>query len=120
LFVGDEPSSANEDAKIAFKGTKSGVRLKQWAEILNVTYYAVNSHDLEALHRAIKLYVKFTAPIITLGIKAHKRVQKIARDNGYDLRLYNLPHPSGRNRKLNDKQYIVNKLKDCKDWLFPN
>jgi len=30
---------------------------------------------------------------------------------------FSLPHPSGRNRLLNDKKYIKLKLKECKEWL---
>jgi hypothetical protein len=31
---------------------------------------------------------------------------------------YTLPHPSGRNRKLNDKDALKKTLEECKTWLY--
>lgn len=119
LFVGDEPSARNNDPKVAFVGTKSGDRLKRWADYLGVTYHAVNSDDKELLTATIRMSERFCQPIITLGNKARLRVKRIADENGYALYCYHLPHPSFRNRLFNDKRYEQICLDKVKKLLYP-
>jgi uracil-DNA glycosylase len=114
LFVGDEPSKLNTDTHVAFVGAKCEPRLKAWAAHLDVTYWAVNSNDPDILAAALRRSEIINQPIITLGLKARKRVEKTLKRNGWVVELYHLPHPSGRNRQLNDKfkiEYLLDTLK---------
>jgi uracil-DNA glycosylase len=55
--------------------------------------------------------------IITLGTIA-KEFADVRVPNG--MSVFNLPHPSGLNRKLNDPNFIKDKLKDLKKALERN
>ena len=46
---------------------------------------------------------------IALGNKASEKL--------YDIPHFKLPHPSGRNRKINNRQYIDEQLRLCAEWL---
>ena len=53
-------------------------------------------------------YIETQVFIIALGNNASKAIQG---------EHFKLPHPSRLNRQLNDKEFIANRLKLCKDWL---
>ncbi len=108
LFVGDKPSRLNTDPKIAFKGARCEARLLKWISNLNVPYLLINSTDYD-FHLLTNLFLNLDAPIVALGNNASKRLSKAPH--------FKLPHPSGRNRQINDKIFISNKLKECKKYI---
>jgi hypothetical protein len=114
LFVGDEPSKKNLYPDVAFAGTKSFDTLVGWAtKKLNLALYQftmVNSVSTQDWAR-IGFHWGVGSPIIALGIKAEKRLRKMG------ISCYPLPHPSGRNRKLNNKEYVDSELQKCYLWL---
>lgn len=112
LFVGDEPSKKNKDPKVAFDGTQSGKRLDEWIACLqeHIQFKAlkINSNDKKALKEAaIPQRI-----VVALGRNASKRLRKLK------INHFNLPHPSGRNRKLNDVEYVARCLGDLVIELF--
>lgn len=107
LFVGDEPSKDNHDPEIAFIGTKSYKVLLEWWKRLGQIGIAVeNSHNSKSL-KAIRYYYGLDYKVVALGNNASKRLSKM------NIQHFKLPHPSPRNRKLNDKEYIDSELAKC-------
>lgn len=62
--------------------------------------------DYDRLYTISKGYKK----VIALGNVASEALIKINVDH------FKLPHPSGLNRKLNDKKYVTRVLKECKEY----
>lgn len=114
IFVGDEPSKLNTDHNKAFVGAKCNKRLDKWISYLGLNEkqtLKINSKDTVDL-----ALIKYAASdknnnVVALGNLAAKRL-KMA-----DILFYKIDHPSGLNRKLNDKAYEKKMLDDCKEWL---
>lgn len=120
MFIGDKPGSKNKDPRVPFVGTKSYKTLLEWIYLLDIDIHNVklyNSSEPDTEER-IKHQIFITEVnsgidwrIIALGKNASKFMDKI------EIEYFELPHPSGLNRKLNDKKYIDSLLKECKKWL---
>jgi hypothetical protein len=110
VFVGDEPSRLNRNIDIAFVGAKCFPTLVDWIKQLSIDYYVcINSNkpsDIDKIHCLAKNGFK----IVALGNKASKRLKNLVH--------YKLPHPSGLNRKLNNKQELALYLLNCNDYLL--
>lgn len=123
LFVGQNPSKKNDNPLIPFIGTKSHARLLEWIEYLGITnYYMTNVFNQVELPTLTEIYsqakhlqenVNTNKPthIIALGMLAHNVLTELG------INHYTLPHPSGLNRRLNDKAYLHKKLDRCKKYL---
>lgn len=120
VFVGDQPSSKNIDPNVPFVGTQSYKKLLEWIWEMDL-----DISDIKICNRD-EILQHVTARYIVLGDKAEKTfietgfyhvnpesLEVLPYGPGY----FKLPHPSGRNRKLNDKKYIKQELKKCKEWL---
>lgn len=110
LFVGDKPSKFNTSPDVAFVGSKCYPRLLSWIDYLledGTEYMLLNRTD-----RDFKLWIylaNFTGkPIIALGQAASKAIP---------YPHIKLDHPSGLNRKLNNKSYIKAQLDAAKEQL---
>lgn len=108
VFVGDKPSNKNLDSSVPFVGTPSYRNLLIWVakmdiDIRNVELDNANSISIDNYYNNCKF--------IALGAEAEKKLKNFGRS------FFKLPHPSPRNRLLNDKNYIDNQLKKCKIWL---
>lgn len=111
LFVGDRPSRLNKDPEVAFIGSRSEKVLMSWIKKINPTEaFLINSHTHILLLR-IEVYNNLGDAVVALGNIASKRLEKAG------IPHFKLPHPSGRNRKLNDKTFIDKELKKCKTYL---
>lgn len=113
LFVGDAPSPKNTNPAIAFVGTKSGITLNKWADVLGVEYTAVNSNDPVVLESTLRYASASGMPVIALGRLAVERITRA----GLRVKLHSLPHPSPRNRALNDKENVLKLLTNLKGKL---
>lgn len=122
LFVGDKPSSKNTSPEKAFLGTRSYKVLKEWAERLHV-----NGDKMEMVNRVSPRFNIMVAvahmygyPIICLGKEAEKAVREWRNVVDAPLKegrdFFCLPHPSGRNRKLNREEFVDKELLKC--WNF--
>lgn len=124
LILGLNPSSRNTDPATPFKGTKTGKMLKKWLKIVmpedkeylimkrNLVEDVISSDsksvkrkDLDRNMKKFRLYLRRRKPdmIIALGNKVHNYL--ITHLMG-EFPLLFLPHPSPRNRKLNNKEDI--------------
>lgn len=111
IFVGDEPSKLNEDPEVAFVGSKSYPTLMKWINSFNLhDYRVVNSHKEELL-KHIRLAYFRGAVVIALGNKASERLESV------QVNHFKLPHPSPRNRLLNDPNYVDSELEKCKNYI---
>lgn len=115
VFVGDKPSSKNASKQVPFVGTQSYKTLLSWIWTLNVDVTDVMltnkdsiplwfmcADDESRLHRHT---------YIALGNEAAKVLDE------HKLSYFKLPHPSGRNRKLNDPKFIDSELSKCYSYL---
>lgn len=120
FFIGDKPSKKNKDPRVAFVGTPSYKTLLSWIAQMDVDIHEVilaNKDDI----RAMEVDAWFTAPragligphhkVVALGDAASKHLDSIG------LKHFKLPHPSGLNRKLNDKKYVDQVLGECYRYL---
>lgn len=112
LFIGDEPSSKNVSNFVPFVGAKCFDTLVEWIKYLEPDFYfIVNSdsyHDFMFINDLRKTDFKFVA----LGKNASKRLDTMA------IKHFTLPHPSGLNRKLNNKEYLKEQLNSCGRYLY--
>lgn len=115
LFVGDTPS-AKTDPNQAFKGAACEKRLLGWIEQLlggNLTQYRlVNRTDVDFDMIVFVHYMQSKGPIVALGNNASEHLKHYPH--------FKLPHPSGRNRLLNNKSYIDNNIAECKAFIKRN
>lgn len=111
LFVGDKPSKHNLDPDVAFEGTRSMTTLLTWIEFLGLSLgeYRIINRNHPSFETTINLFND--CAIIALGEEASKALNAIEEPH------FKLPHPSGLNRKLNDKAYILAILRECKYYI---
>jgi hypothetical protein len=112
LFVGDKPSKVNIDPNWAFIGSRSGLVLYGWIERMGIKddVAVINSVHPQFAHIAI-MFHEAGAVVIALGINAAKALDKI------NVPKFSMPHPSGLNRKLNNKKYLDKCLTDCRVYI---
>jgi hypothetical protein len=96
--------------------SKSLTKLKLWLDYIDLQYVSfdnifwtpgetVNAKWIEEIS---KNYDK----IVALGVATGSVLSCLGIDH------YTLPHPSGLNRKLNDSEYVNQKLNKCKEYLW--
>jgi hypothetical protein len=110
LVVGLNPSK---------KHAKSSTlkNLVKWLDYLNLNtvsftnlYHGYEIDSNQSLHQ-IKDIANEYLKVIALGNQVSSALQSLAIDH------FKLPHPSGRNRKLNDHNYVHERLEMCKNYL---
>ena len=122
VFVGDKPGKKNKDPRVPFVGTNSYKRLLEWILELEIDISNVvlcNSKDFIVECPGHFLVHKFDCDtclsdgdkIIALGNNASKHLKSLGCEH------FLMDHPSGLNRKLNDKKYVESMLKTCKDYI---
>lgn len=116
LLLGSNPSNKSADNSAFHESTQSGRILKGWLEGIsgefvfeNITSQKTeNNRPLNQEERAqakasLLERIKEINPdrIVALGKHASEMVSRLG------LKYLELPHPSGLNRKLNDKDYVA-------------
>ena len=111
IFVGDSPSRLNKDPEVAFIGSKSEKVLNDWIKKINPKEASLaNSHTHLNMLR-LEVSYNLGDAIVALGNVASKRLTKAG------IPHFKLPHPSPRNRKLNNQEYIDAELAKCYLYL---
>lgn len=109
LFVGDKPSKKNLDPDVAFVGADCHARLLDWVRRLKVQA----PEFVNRTHSEFSMWIHharaFKIPIIALGEEASKALGFIEH--------FKLPHPSGLNRKINDKKFVSDQLRRARKFI---
>lgn len=111
IFIGDEPSKTNIHTNVAFVGAKCFTRFAYWISVIKPDYYISLNSDRMSLIHTIKKLKDNNFRVIALGNKASKRLVK------YEIKHFQLPHPSGLNRKTNEKGYMATELYKAFDYV---
>lgn len=122
LIVGQSPSRANLDPAVPFTGTKSGLRLQSWLEVLGLRPSEVvlmNASEVVGRRPKIsELRIDLPWFCFTHRIALGELASRSLIMSGCSYQAYcRLPHPSGLNRKLNNYQYVLEQLEACKSYL---
>lgn len=93
-------------------------RLYMWMDYLNLQYVSfINLYEGYEISESscnsakIREYSKEYDKIISLGTSSSSALNRM------DIDHFDLPHPSGLNRKLNDHNYVHERLELCKNYL---
>lgn len=109
IFVGLNPARPGRTLSQALR------RLSSWADSLeigffsftNAYYGSLDSPDLPFLRDCVVGYDR----VIALGNVASVSLNKIGIDH------FKMPHPSGRNRLLNDRNYELAMIERCREYI---
>lgn len=116
LFVGDKPTAMNRDPNVAFEGTASGRVLDEWIKALGLKYgeYELINRTHKDFAQTVGMYVidsHINCKVVALGEEASKALNRLETPH------FKLPPPSGLNRILNDHDYVLAILKECKYYI---
>lgn len=116
LILGQNPGN---NPKAATYKNHTIVRLNEWCDELGITNYgfanvvtrqgAVKMKDVD--FDRLKLLVECHDKVLALGAFSSKCLTVINKSH------YRLPHPSPLNRQMNDKEFVMNTLIECKEYL---
>lgn len=118
IVIGMNPSTLPADEKIRKNHTID--RLFQWMTKVGVKHFSFTNcvHDsgvvtLKDVDRDFLLTcLNGYDKIIALGGFASAALKRL------DINHFKLPHPSPRNRALNDKSYEIEMLSSCENYLW--
>jgi len=110
LIVGDTPAPKAKTS-VPFKDAKCESRLNEWLGKLGLKREncKIVNRTSDFFELAATLASKFGIPIIALGNNASRALGEKSH--------FKLPHPSGKNRQINNKSYISRQLAQCRLWL---
>lgn len=95
----------------AFSGAACEPRLIEWILSMGITGCKIVNRT-DAYFGMLAPYMQLQGTkFVALGNEASKSLKQLM------IRHFKLPHPSGRNRQVNNKKLIDKKLKECKKWL---
>lgn len=104
LFIIGESASKKDPFGVLTNNSQSGRTLNKWLTVINpedkYSVIKLNATDL----RPLLTTEEWAFTVVALGKVAARTLKKKG------LRHYELPHPSGRNRQLNDKTDVMTKL----------
>lgn len=113
LVVGINPANKSKSQTLK--------RLNRWMDELNIKHYSfMNCIFTKGVYSADQVDYSLISQYL-MGIKYYK----ILALGGFSSNVldkikidhFKLPHPSPRNRKLNDKTFETNILKECKKYI---
>jgi hypothetical protein len=108
VFVGDRPKARN---KRAFQDAGCAEKLHRWAQEIGAQEVHMTNQVLKRMPREVRKLMAAEFKVVALGKSAEKALSKLKVPH------YPMPHPSGRNRLLNDTEYEAFCVDDCKRWL---
>lgn len=127
LFIGSNPSQKAGSDEAFTADTASGRILREWIQGIEgtmifeniVSQKTENNRPLnsnERAHATASLLERINrinpTRLVALGKTAASVLDKL------ELEYLEMPHPSGLNRKLNDKVYTAQKIQELKDYCM--
>lgn len=115
IIVGINPSHRRKALK-----NSTFDRLGNWVDRLGIEYYSfINCFDFPK-HQATKSDVDFATLELTKGYDKVIVLGGFAASCLDDIGVgyFKMPHPSPRNRLLNDKDYEERMIDECKQYLL--
>lgn len=120
-IVADKPTKDNVSAKVPLVGTKSYKTLLGWLADMNVDISRVRMYNQVdkpfdgfmnqmSINRAVELN---QIKVLALGNKAADYLASAGIKE-----FFVLQHPSGLNRKLNDRKRVKLMLKECQEYVY--
>jgi len=126
LLIGLNPSEASPDNSPFHPDTKSRKVIDSWFEDVscNMTFINILDEKLESNRALKRSELKSLIPQILLKLKNYKGYRFIALGKQVTelmkmttLDFFEAPHPSGLNRKLNDKKYVADFIEEMKRYI---
>jgi uracil-DNA glycosylase len=126
VFVGSNPSQSSSTTLPFWGDTNSDKVLFSWIKVLPNTndYRLCNVKDIKTEdNKPLTLsQIKESLPELKSKIGSATKIVALGKTAAKALTLlhvdfYEMPHPSGRNRKLNDKKYVEEKIKGLLEYL---
>jgi len=124
LFVGSNPSRSSPSRLVPFVGTKSHTVLSRWLDECcgGMEVWAVNVHEEPGAVRARHIHQgagKLASLVQMLWIDKVVALGRIAQEACWEagIEFYPMPHPSGLNRVLNNKQGTVVTVRRMREYL---
>lgn len=125
LFIGSNPSGKASSNEAFTSDTASGRLVRSWAEGIEgtilyeniVSQKTENNRPLnsnEMAHATASLLERIIRINPTRLVALGKSAAKVLE--GLDLKYLEMPHPSGMNRKLNDKVYTAEKIRALREY----
>ena len=119
--VADKPTKDNVSQEVPLVGTRSYRTLLEWLGLMDIDISRVRLYNQvdnpfsnvmakTSLNRAIELK---QIAVVALGQKAATYLKKAGINN-----FFIMIHPSGRNRLLNDPEFVKLKLDACKRYIY--
>lgn len=114
IVVGINPSNGKPN-----KVSPTIKKLNYWMDEIGINYYSFTNvihqggaySDSLVDKESVLCYVKGYKKVIALGPFVSKTLNRLG------IHHYTMPHPSPLNRQLNDKEYEVMKLEECKKFM---
>ena len=131
MIVGSNPSTKSSNLSAFDTSTKSGRTVDEWlsplgkyiSEIIALNVYdrptennrSLTQKEIKAGCKTVERWVDYHKPdvVVAFGKTASKALTLLGIEH------YEMPHPSGLNRQLNDPNHIVEKLKGLEALLQP-
>jgi len=133
LFVGSNPSAASANTNPFDPSTKSYRIVAGWisealsVELTSIRFEFANVANFKTQdNKPLKVSeIRENLPYlqVTIGAFAPDKIVALGKTAAKALTLLQvpfleMPHPSGRNRQLNDPEYVVQKLKELKEFIL--
>lgn len=121
LLIGSNPSISSQSSFAFFLDSKSGQTLQEWIKDVEAdfVYGNVSSIKTDNNRPLTRAEIKASLPDLLKAIKRNRpdKIVALGKTAAEALTLLQLsflgmPHPSGLNRKLNDKEYAAQKIKE--------
>lgn len=114
-MLGQNPGTSNPRNK-----NSTLARLESWVDVLGLRYYSFSNvsttpgkfSSRDVNFELVESWCYQADKVVTLGAEARKVVLLLA------LSHFPLPHPSGLNRQINEKERLERSLLECKNWIW--
>lgn len=126
LFVASNPSKLNKNPTVAMVGARSEPNFNAWAKFLvpSGQYAIVNASDRvledgEKLKRSDYDLLRLSNYAIHPSVTKVVALGNVAADalDTIGIKYFKLPHPSPKNRFLNNAVQVEAVLIECKQWI---